>query len=541
MGILRSIFSPFARLLAFPARLFAGRGRLLGLSLPTRVTLALALFFVVCVVAYCVNVIWIRGQGFAGLRTALEGGYVLPLVILMALLLAAAYWTTRFWIEVEPGDFPDIDAAWEAGVAALAKAGIDIDATPLFLVVGVRDAQAAETLMDGSGWELVVSGQPEGGSPLRWYASRDAALLFALDASALSLCHDPRSARAAAGAEPTSDGTRQTLVSGGGEGGYGDAFGGRPGGGAAGIRGTIAAEEMHTELAPQAAPQPVSITGTLVSMGESLMPPVAAAQSFGVVDRGELAAQAERLGRICQLAKQARQPFCTINGVLAVVGWKPLSAEGPSSLPAALREDARMIVEAAGIHAPLIVMVSGMEGESGFMELVRRVGESRAQGNRFGHGFNHQAVPTEQLMRALASNSSAAFEGWVYDLFRQPECLRMGNNDKLFAMLCRIRSVVQPRLTDLLAGFAESVTPDRRRSLLLGGCYFAATGHGRARQAFLRSVLAKLIDMQDELEWTEESWRAENRYRRLIQTLLFLNGLLVVFIIGVFIWKYVSA
>jgi hypothetical protein len=181
-----------------------------------------------------------------------------------------------------------------------------------------------------------------------------------------------------------------------------------------------------------------------------------------------------------------------------------------------------------------------MESEIGFTELVRRVGEDRAQANRFGQGFNHQGSPTQPHMIALATNATGAFEGWIYDLFRQPDCLSRTNNDKLFAMLCRIRSIVHPRLTDLLVGFSETISEDRPRSLLLGGCYFAATGSGKVRQAFVKSVMTKMVEMQEELQWTDESWRQESRYQSMVQFLLLLNGLLVVFILGVFVYKIMT-
>ncbi len=142
-----------------------------------------------------------------------------------------------------------------------------------------------------------------------------------------------------------------------------------------------------------------------------------------------------------------------------------------------------------------------MEGESGFMELIRRVGEERAANNRFGKGFDHQVPPNREQMTALATNSVAAFEGSIYDLFRQSDCLKRSNNDKLFTLLCRVRSLVQPRLSDLLAAISESIPGGEDRSLLLGGCYFAATGNGKSRQGFIKSVLTKLVELQDEVQW----------------------------------------
>jgi len=478
----------------------------------------------------------------SGLWDRFQPRFALPVILLLIGLPTAAYWTTRYWIEVESSAFPDIDAAWNAGLDALAKSGIDLGSTPLYLAIGIQDANSAGTLMNASGWELLVDGKPDGASPLRWYASRDAVVIFCLDACGMSLSHSPQREGVSASKEQRVAGAskiRQTLIAGGGGASEEERVG------RLGIRGTMLADvPMERDRAATPARPAVGLRGTMIAGASD---PITASDSeespvsIRTVDRVELSQQSERLARVCKLARQSRQPYCTINGVLAFVNWKLVSSPQSNSLAMSIRQDAITIVEHSGMHAPLLVVVSGMEHEIGFSELVRRVGEERAQGNRFGQGFNHQASPSQQHMIALATNAAGAFEGWVYDLFRQPDCLSRTNNDKLFAMLCRIRSIVQPKLTDLFVGFSESVSAEQPRSLFLGGCYFAATGGGKTRQAFVRSVLSKLVEMQEELQWTEKSLREEFRYRTLVQSLTVLNGLLIVFIIGVLVWKMMSS
>ena len=513
--------------------------RLLGLSLPARVAFVLAVFLILCVVGYSG---WVAmREGLSGLWDRFQPRFALPVILLLIGLPAAAYWTTRYWIEVESSAYPDIDAAWNAGLEALAKSGIDLGTTPLYFAIGIHDANSAGTLMNASGWELLVDGRPDGDTPLRWYASRDAVIVFCLDACGLSLSQAPQREGSAASNEHRTSGAtnlRQTLVAGGGV--TEEERGGR-----LGLRGTMLAEAAGERDRAATPPRPaVGLRGTMISGGSDAVAasnPVESTSSFRTVDRVELSQQAERLARVCKLARQSRQPYCTINGVLAFVNWKLISSPQANSLAMSIRQDAVTIVEQGGLHAPMLVVVSGMEQEIGFSELVRRVGEDRAQGNRFGQGFNHQGSPSQQQMIALAANAAGAFEGWVYDLFRQPDCLSRTNNDKLFAMLCRIRSIVQPNLTDLFVGFSESVSAEQPRSLFLGGCYFAATGGGKTRQAFVRSVLSKLVDMQEELQWTDKSLREEFRFRALVQSLSALNGLLIAFIIGVLVWKVMSS
>lgn len=543
MSFFSTLISPFTKLFSGPARFLGLPKRLMGLSLPARVACVLGLFLVLCVAGYLGFVTY--REGWSGLCNRFQPRFLFPIVLLLFGLPIAAYWTTRYWIEVDSSPFPDIDGAWNAGMDALAKSGIDLGSTPLYLAIGVHDANSAGTLMNASGWELLVDGKPDGSAPLRWYASRDAVIVFCLDASGLSLCHAPQREGASADANYRSAGAsniRQTLIAGGGNGvSEDDREKSR-----LGIRGTMIADAPadRNRGAPPARPA-VGIRGTMIAgTSEAVMQSTEFSESqtaMRSVDRVELSQQTERLARVCKLARQSRQPYCTLNGVMAFVNWKLVSSNQPNSLAMAIRQDTVTLVEQSGLHAPMIVVVSGMENEIGFSELVRRVGDERAQGNRFGQGFNHQASPSQQQMIALANNAAGAFEGWVYDLFRQPDCLSRTNNDKLFAMLCRIRSIVQPQLTDLFVGFSESVTAEQPRSLFLGGCYFAATGGGKTRQAFVRSVLTKMVEMQEELQWTDKSLREEFRYRALVQSLSILNGLLIVFIVSVLVWKMVSS
>ena len=91
-----------------------------------------------------------------------------------------------------------------------------------------------------------------------------------------------------------------------------------------------------------------------------------------------------------------------------------------------------------------------MEAESGFAELVRRVGVERAKANRFGRGFDQWSPPTAENLDALTSQACGAFEDWVYDLFQQQDALGKAGNTKLYQLLCRVRSHVHQQLATVL-------------------------------------------------------------------------------------------
>jgi hypothetical protein len=97
---------------------------------------------------------------------------------------------------------------------------------------------------------------------------------------------------------------------------------------------------------------------------------------------------------------------------------------------------------------------------------------------------------------------------------------------------------VQTSLTNTLIGGygTDSDKESTSEPLLFGGCYFAGTGDMDDRQAFVKSVFEKLIDQQNELEWTQAAVREENRYRRWAQTLMWIDAALLVSAVAMVIY-----
>jgi hypothetical protein len=100
---------------------------------------------------------------------------------------------------------------------------------------------------------------------------------------------------------------------------------------------------------------------------------------------------------------------------------------------------------------------------------------------------------------------------------------------------------VRARLRNiLLHGF--SFDPNAKetddRPLLFNGCYFGATGDTDDRQAFIRNVFDKMLDMEEELEWTPDAWREDDRYHGLAQIGMVVDGALVLALVGMFAAKF---
>ncbi len=525
------LFAPFKWIFSAPARWLGGARGWFGWSLPTRVAFILFLFLIFCVIGYYIASAFSSGATFSPKK---DPAFIFALVLLVFAIPAACYFAVKAWLESEPSQFPDIDEAWEKGWTAVRRAGIDPSETPLFFAMGVSTARQADQLMQATDWELLVQGEPDGRAPLRWYARQEGIVVVLLNACATSKI------QSASEAIPVARGgganaLRGTLVGAPGAGPQTDVAN-------LGIRGTIVAGANQEPAAVPMAAAPTGLRGTMVTSDSTATQMVAnaiAPPQLAPADRKDLAEQSERLRRVCKLAAQARQPLCPINGTIAIIDWNQLLQSQPGRLSGPLRDDARIIIEGSQLHAPMAVLITGLDDELGFIELVRRVGENRARENRFGHGYNHLAPTTPDQLVLLAQHACGAFEDWIYDLFRHPDCLGRSHNDKLFALLCKIRNRAQPKVAELLSSLAGVAEGNDQRGPLLCGCYFAAAGSSRLRQAFVRSVFDKLFELEEDLEWSSEAWQRENTYLNIARGFIAINALLFVFILGLLFYSYV--
>ena len=105
--------------------------------------------------------------------------------------LPARPWSAAWlWELLSPGQpiaqFPDIDVAWDEVTQALAKAGIGVADTPLFLVFG-EFPSGFETLFRSLPNGLSIAGASAPGSPIRAFANRDGIYLAVPGASLLGI------------------------------------------------------------------------------------------------------------------------------------------------------------------------------------------------------------------------------------------------------------------------------------------------------------------------------------------------------------------
>jgi hypothetical protein len=167
------------------------------------------------------------------------------------------------------------------------------------------------------------------------------------------------------------------------------------------------------------------------------------------------------------------------------------------------------------------------------------VGASRAKSSRFGKGFNVWNTPSSENLEATAGEACGAFEDWVYTLFKEEDGFNRPGNGKLFSLLCTIRSQLRMRVRNILMrGFScETVDGGKENEPeLFAGCYFAATGTDADRQAFVRSALEKLMQLEEDLEWTDEALAEEEWLQKFVGFGTFLNGTLILALIGLAVY-----
>lgn len=504
-------------------REFPGR-----LSLPARAGCLMACFLFCVVIA-----VWIAfyvNPDSVPWRHSLTYTRMLAVLALIVVIPWVVYHGLRLWMEGDPSEFPDLEYAWTAGLDALAANGLSLDSVPLFLVLGSPDERVARAIVHASGRSLRVHATPSGPAPLHWFASPDAIYLFCTDASWLSALARLVAAKPAAAVASSLGGLELPGVvqrsqpkrtpapprpAPAAQPGY------APGGS---VKGTISLDQFvasrdaarespamqsdsdHEENAGEGTmilPEPVSVAAyaPLSTGGEAQVAVLAAQDS---------AEQLRRLKHVCERLRRARAPLCPLNGVLALVPFEAVQSNPREAeeLQRAVRSDLNAVHDTAELRCPVTVIVTGLERERGFSELVRRVGRQRAAVQRFGRGFDVRSQALKEELAALGLHACGAFEDWIYTLFREEGALSRPGNAQLYSLLCKVRCNLKGRLTDLLAegvGF-DPQQPDSR-PMLFSGCYFAATGETEDRQAFVKGVFDKLDEEQEEIEWTPRAVR----------------------------------
>lgn len=532
-----AITYPIRALLYSPGRLFSPVGRLVGVSLPARVAILVAIFLVICVVTAFVGFYFTENR--ASWNYWINPVRIITITVLVVVIPILVYRVLKLWLQGEESLFPDIDYAWKAGLAELKRHQLGLWEIPVFLVLGSAGDELEKALFDASRLSLRVREFPQGPAALHWYANPDGIYLVCTDVGCLSRL-----------ATLASEVTAQEVAA------PVPAPPRTPGGG---IRGTVAVGgELDTSgAAPPSVPLPNAASGPLADRGGDIRGTMVVSGGMDAGDlapamekkpvrlaHAEAAEQEQRLRYVGKLLRRTRQPLCPINGILTLLPYG-LIQRGPREgieLQRAVDLDLQTAHRALQLRCPVTAVVTGMEQEAGFRELVRRIGRDRVASQRFGKGFTLWSPPLPERLEALCAHACGAFEDWVYALFRERGSLAKPGNTKLYHLICQVRRNVRKRLGNVLvAGYGHD--PDRAQRgepLLFSGCYFAATGPSDDRQAFVKGVFDKLPDQQEELEWTQTALVEDEKYQRLALAGMAIDLALLLCLVGMFVYHWVK-
>lgn len=446
----------------------------------------------------------------------------LPLLFVLVYVLC---WLGRWLWDVlsperEASAFPDIDLAWQEAVRALDQAGLDVTASPLFLVLG-RPQRSAEPLFRGVQPRLLVGPAPRRpDAPLHVYANREGIYVACPGASlmgrlAAMMTEESFAPHAGPGGDDPDAGaeTFATLSP-------------------SSQRSSEAIEQIITRAREQGRGADMLVEeerraiGLLIASGsqpeaqEEARPRVALLQ-----DRGEVENYTQRLQALCRLIARERRPFCPINGILLVF---PIAA-GQSDDTATqsglvAQRDLATVRKALQVRCPVFALFCDLETVPGFRALTERLPENQRD-RRMGQRFPlvpdlEQSSIGVMLESGVQQIGNRLIPNLVSTLWQTetaggvPLAEAVRGNTELYRLLGGIRDR-QSRIARVLT---RAVLSEGAPPAMLGGCYLAGTGPDQATdQAFIPGVFRRLTESQDFVAWTPEALADERRHLRWVR------------------------
>jgi hypothetical protein len=466
---------------------------------------------------------------------------VVPIVVYRAISL---------WMYDERARFPDIARAWHAGLAQLARQGKTLTSAPLFIVVGTGNEKLRRNFIHATEANFSLDTAEDGAAPLYWFANSDAIFLYLNDISwmnaAIMLYEMYAAALRQGGPQMPGENPKAPakLPAAGrylgtlmpdpqaGSGQRQDRYASLP----SDFGATVDFSQSGANpgnVAKGPAPMPAAgppaggrYLETLVPEQAAAASPAAAGAAPGARPKSvvskhvsnrlsshESSQQLQRLEHVCGLLRRHRHPVCPANGILALLPFEMLKAgdQDVAELERAIAADLSTMYRELQLRCPVTAVVVGMEQERGFREMIRRIGREGATKQRFGQRFDLRIEGTQEELRKFTSHVCGTFEDWVYTLFREEQALSHPGNTALYALLCKVRRTLKTRLGDVLGNGFGSDRQSGRPPVLFSGCYFAATGPKSDRQAFVSGLVTKLYDEQEDIEWTAEALREDQR------------------------------
>jgi hypothetical protein len=424
----------------------------------------------------------------------------LPLLFL--LLYAGgwfAWWFFRLIADGPRGHFPDLDAAWGEVRGKLSAAGVDVNATPVFLVLGRPKTDAADF--------FAATAEPfavryDAGA-LAVYATREAVYLVASGASVLS-----KFAGLGDAVTPAAEPQPVPLL-------------------------TADLPTNPEDLLAALMPQPQAVTRTSPDAADWLPRPAAPVRTE--LSAEQMKTERDRLVYVCKLLVAARRPLCPANGVIWLLPFR--GTDGmvlADATAAACRADLDALETGLQLDVPMTAVFTDAQELQGFRELIGGLPAGVRTERLFGRSFPLVPnVPADarhgMVLSGLEWVAGRLVPALLYQRFgtapTAEEAARLWRLlDDLFARRDAVARVV-----------SQGLLARPHRPAMLSGVYFAGTGPDAADRAFAAGVLAELRLSQNLVAWTEAA-AADERDCRRTAVVGYVAIVLAAVALGVFAW-----
>ncbi|MBM3994731.1 MAG: hypothetical protein FJ303_11345 [Planctomycetes bacterium] len=418
----------------------------------------------------------------------------LPILGTLAVLIVLVlYWFYVVWFtELDESPFPDIDAAWNEAIHALAQVRISLPTEPLFLVLG-RPETLEQHLFEAGGIKLAVKQTPaDPDAPIHVFASKDAIYVTCRGASVLGKLAAIFALEETVLATPESDVDEELLKT------------MRAGSKDQAIVELLRAtpDEKKTQLWKRASRR--------ASLGKPLGNDL-------LSDAKQMTLLKRRLIHLCRLIARDRQPHCPVNGILLLIPIAGTDTPEEAQLTAhACQADLKTVRDEWKLECPVVSVVVDMEELPGFVEFIEGQPPSEL-GNRRGQGFPMSTRLSreeilDEIRKSITFVCTTYMQDSVYSDF-QTETPTESNVMAFFpgnAKLMVLLDEMNRRCDALNVIVEQAIGPMHDPLFRYSGCYFAATG-SEGQQAFIAGVLQKLVREQSSVAWTQAALDADSQ------------------------------
>jgi hypothetical protein len=238
-------------------------------------------------------------------------------------------------------------------------------------------------------------------------------------------------------------------------------------------------------------------------------------------DENEIKQTCDRLRYLCKLIAEAREPFCSLNGVVTLVPYSCLANERTANHCGMLiQRDLAVIQQETQLVLPRIAVVCDIQQETGSLELLTRFPEQQRD-RRLGIKFPYIPECDLNAVDRLVSKGidwlcSHMIPPLVNRLFETERTSGIAeasvtlSNERLYSLMNSLRQRQAALQRLIRRGFLS----DSNQGRFLRGCYLAATGTDSfSSQGFSAGIIQQVSEMQNDVQWSEDALR-DDRERR---------------------------